>query len=415
MRRHLTIIVFNVLLFLLLAELAAVTAYYFETGHLFYVHRKTYPTLAETAKGLLSDDALQPYFGPIHRPGVRPESNNFGFSSPHTFPFTKASADQFIIGIFGGSVGEWFCRRGTERLVAGLTGAPRFAGKQIVPLCFSHEGYKQPQQLLVLSYFLSIGQPFDLVINIDGFNEVALGSINHQRGRDFSMPSPLHLDPLINLIDKSTLTTEQLYSLAAINRDKEELNRLAERLARTRIASLHFALDRYYARRSERYRAELVRFANLPATPPATSVIEITPELKPLDETSLYEEIAAHWIRSSRLMHDLLAARGVPYLHVLQPNQYFGERRFSSEEARLARSDQSPFKAPIEQGYPYLVKAASGEEFTRTVRFVSAVGLFDGEPAIVYEDDCCHYNELGNRLLADFVAARILEMPAAAR
>jgi len=27
----------------------------------------------------------------------------------------------------------------------------------------------------VLSYFLSIGQEFDMVINIDGFNEIALG------------------------------------------------------------------------------------------------------------------------------------------------------------------------------------------------------------------------------------------------
>ena len=25
-----------------------------------------------------------------------------------------------------------------------------------MPLCFSHEGYKQPQQLLILSYFLSM-------------------------------------------------------------------------------------------------------------------------------------------------------------------------------------------------------------------------------------------------------------------
>ena len=39
-------------------------------------------------------------------------------------------------------------------------------GREPVPLCFSHEGYKQPQQLLVLSYFLSLGQPFDLVINM---------------------------------------------------------------------------------------------------------------------------------------------------------------------------------------------------------------------------------------------------------
>ena len=62
-----------------------------------------------------------------------------------------------------------------------------------MPLCLSHEGYKQPQQLLVPTYFLSIGQVFDLVVNIDGFNEVALSSVNHQRGLDISMPSAMHL------------------------------------------------------------------------------------------------------------------------------------------------------------------------------------------------------------------------------
>jgi len=58
-----------------------------------------------------------------------------------------------------------------------------------VTLCFSHEGYKQPQQLLVLSYFLSIGQPFDMVMNIDGFNEVALGGINDRYGWTFRCPA----------------------------------------------------------------------------------------------------------------------------------------------------------------------------------------------------------------------------------
>src|SRR5665647_2953216 len=33
-------------------------------------------------------------------------------------------------------------------------------------------GYKQPQQLLTLTYFLSLGAEYDLVINLDGYNEI---------------------------------------------------------------------------------------------------------------------------------------------------------------------------------------------------------------------------------------------------
>ncbi len=35
-------------------------------------------------------------------------------------------------------------------------------------------GYKQPQQLLALTYFLSLGAEYDLIINLDGYNEIVL-------------------------------------------------------------------------------------------------------------------------------------------------------------------------------------------------------------------------------------------------
>ena len=93
----------------------------------------------------------------------------------------------------------WFCQVGVERLLADLRQHEFFKARTLVPLCMAHEGYKQPQQLLVLAYFLSIGQPFDLVINIDGFNEVALSPLNNQQNLDISMPSASHLIPLDQL------------------------------------------------------------------------------------------------------------------------------------------------------------------------------------------------------------------------
>jgi hypothetical protein len=50
----------------------------------------------------------------------------------------------------------------------------RFRGKEIVILSLATGGYKQPQQLMALTYLLALGAHFDLVINVDGFNEVAL-------------------------------------------------------------------------------------------------------------------------------------------------------------------------------------------------------------------------------------------------
>jgi hypothetical protein len=107
-------------------------------------------------------------------------------------------------------------------------------------------------------------------------------------------------------------------------------------------------------------------------------------------------------------MHTMLAARGVPYFHILQPNQYFTSRTFGNEEAKVARSAASPFKRSVEVGYPVLIaESASGIQRT-SVNFLNAVGIFDREPAAVYLDDCCHYTLRGNQLLANAIARQIL-------
>jgi hypothetical protein len=405
-RHRLLVVLVNVVVFVLSAEILGLALLYWQTGRFFYTHRRIYPLIEETRRGELTGDALHPYFGPMHRPGVRPESNNVGFGSPRAFPFHRESDEQFLVGIFGGSVARYFCDRGMPRFTEVLRRDPRFANRDVVPLCFSHEGYKQPQQLLVLSYFLSLGQELDLAINIDGFNEVALGTYNHDRGRDVSMPSPIHLDPLIGLIDRSTMTPAMIASLADIDSAKQRLNGLAGRLEDNRSAAIHVLLDSYYRYTRARYESAAAQFAALPPNPPSASLVLVTPPVKPRDAMTLYEDIAANWMWASLLMHDLLSARRVPYVHVLQPNQYFTRRSFGQEEARAALNPATPFRPPVENGYPALVRA--GSTLVTRERFIDATTVFDGEPGAVYEDDCCHYTQLGNERLAERIAAAFL-------
>jgi hypothetical protein len=404
---RLSLVAINVLIFVVLAEIAAVAFYYVQHGAFFYTAgRESPPALPETSRGELSADVLHPYFGPIHRPGVRPQTNNVGFGSKRAFPFARANDRQYLIGIFGGSVAQAFCDRGTARLVAALQRDADFAKREIVPLCFSHEGYKQPQQLIVLAYFLSLGQQYDLVINIDGFNEVALGSRSHERGRDISMPSPIHVDPLLNLIDQATLTPARVQALARISVYKARLNSLSQRMDRSRVAAVHFALDRYYVFTMTRYRQEVDGYDALPSNPPASSVLLLTPPMKKRESvTAVYEDIAAGWTTASLLMRDMLSARGVRYLHVLQPNQYFTRRVFSDAEGRIALNDNQPFKQPAEQGYPLLARAAAA--FAGREEFVDGTAAFDGETAAVYEDDCCHYTDRGYEILAELIASKL--------
>ena len=421
-RRILGVVLVNVLVSCVLAELLALVLFYNETGRLFYTYRKPYEPIAETQQGRLTGDGLHPYFGPTHRQGhpfdipdslranpsapARLMTNNFGFVSAYDYPFVKKNPNQFVIGIFGGSVGAWFCHVGVHRLLEDLKADSRFRVLDIVPLCFSHEGYKQPQQLLVLAYFLSIGQAFDMVVNIDGFNEIALSSLNHQRGLDISMPSVMHLDPLINLVNQSTLTPEKLQSLAAISQYKERVNYLVGRLQRNRIAAIDFVLERLHRSATAGYRTELARFGSLPSNPSNASLILATPSVSTRDERQAFADAATGWSDASRLMHTMLESRGVRYVHVLQPNQYFTTRVFSTEEARIARSDASPFKPSAEKGYPELIAKSQG--LKSRVSFLDATRIFDNERAPVYIDDCCHYTLRGNQLLANAIARQIL-------
>jgi hypothetical protein len=423
LRRAVWVALVNVIVFCVLAESLALFIFYNQTGRLFYTYQKPYEPIPETEQGRLTGDGLHPYFGPTHRHGypfdipealrdsasapARLTTNNFGFVSPRDYPFVKAGPNQFVIGIFGGSVGAWFCQVGANRLLDDLRANRYFRDRELVPLCLSHEGYKQPQQLLVLAYFLSIGQTFDAVVNIDGFNEVALSSLNNQRGLDISMPSVMHLDPLVNLVNQSTLTPEKLQSLAAISQYKERINYLVGRLQHNRIAAINVVLEQLHTSATASYQAELAHFGSLPSNPSDSSLILATPTVASRDApATVFADVAKNWSEASALMQTMLAIRGVPYFHVLQPNQYFTTRSFSADEAKIARSDASPFKTSAEAGYPVLV--GESEKLKTRVNFLNATGIFDREPAPVYIDDCCHYTLRGNQLLADAIAKEIL-------
>ena len=422
-KRRIATVAVNVAVLVVLAEGVSLAIYYIQNGGLFYVHRKTYRPIPETQNQRMTPDALHPYFGPTHRPGhpfsmpatllnessPPPATNNFGFVSPHSYPYSRKRDAEFILGVFGGSVGVWFCQLGVDPLIASLKQHPAFKGRDVTALCFSHEGYKQPQQALVLAYFLSIGQEFDLVLNIDGFNEVALGRLNDQHGLDISMPSVMHIDPLINLINQSTLTPDKLESLARISRYKRQLNTLADRINQNRIASVNFVLEQYFQIVSNRHVAEVYAFARLPSNPSESSLVYVTPKTKKRSDAELFDHIARSWASGSTLMNDLLSARSVPYFHVLQPNQYYTQRRFAAEEARVALNDQSPFKDGVQKGYPILIRMSDNGVWQKNgVRFLDATRILDREPAPVYMDDCCHYTRRGNEMLADYIARTIL-------
>lgn len=426
------LVVVNLAILAVLAELAAAAFYFVEMREFYYARTPPPAPDARPLRAPLTTFRISPYFGfaraprlalaeviepdrlqrMIH-PGTAPDwlsvrSNNYGFLSAHDYPFAPAAARPFVIGVFGGSVAQWFALQGAQPLLADLRAAPALRDREIVVLNFAAGGYKQPQQLLLLNFLLAIGQRLDYVVNIDGFNEVALAGINVAAGTAAAMPSIQHMDPLAAL---ASLPAEggRLAQAAELDDAKLRLANLRASASASPLA-LGWLLDWMRARLLARRVQTLTQaLAGGAAT---QSLVALVPA-EPASSRSGAEQAVALWAQSSQLMQQTLDARRIPYLQIVQPNQYFGHRTMRADEQRIAVNAQSGYRKYVESGYP-LLRAAIPALRTAGVAVLDATALFDDDDDPIYADDCCHFNQRGNDKLARVVSAVILQTPAAA-
>jgi hypothetical protein len=395
----------NLLLLFVLLELVSVGFYFVQTRKFFYATSKdrikAAATQFEVAEAFrpewMSHYQLHPYFGFMNPPNYT------------RLPFTKTSKDQFIVGIFGGSVAQQFCDyEFKNRVVAKmLQSLPGFQNKEIVLLKFANQAHKQPQQLLTLNYFLAVGQELDMVIHIDGFNEVALSYLNNKAGTDVSMPNDYIYSPLIALANKD-FSTEQLELTLEVLQLKDGLLNTLDRLGECRLATcymLRWAQARYLV---SQYRGKQETLSQLKTAEGKDSLIYLKRIERPLDDPEALERIVDLWFKSSLGMNELLAARKIPYFEFIQPNQYYStNRQFSVDEQKIAFDDKSQYKEGTVKGYPKLLARVSSLQ-AAGVKVFNAVNVFDETRDIVYRDNCCHYNDPGNDILSRYVGQSIV-------
>ncbi len=421
----LKLIIINIVVFAAMLEIIAAAVYLFKYKTFFYTHTNAplefaigapgEPGLDQRAEQLsqLTDKRFHPFFGYTHQVSSN-GTNNYGFYCPYDYPFKKEKPNQYIIGIFGGSVANGFYDDGVERLTMRLKQHSFFADKEIIYLNFALGGYKQPQQLEALAYFLTIGQELDMVLNIDGFNEIVFCFNNNRLNVDIAMPSAQHFLPMKDLIDSRTMTAEQLDTIAKIQDYKKRFSAVIEKLKRTKSAALYLGYASYGKFLYKQYRSELVHFDNLIKTvkPGAeTSIINIKYTPATGSEPVLMAQVATLWYRSSYMMNSMAAGgltAGGTYFHFLQPNQYFSGKVFTAKEQREAVDNGSVYQELVKKGYPVLEKVVAVLR-QNGVKAFSAVGIFDKVKEAVYIDQCCHFNRLGNELFADYMADCLLK------
>src|SRR5262249_5562266 len=89
------------------------------------------------------------------------------------YPTRRRHDKALLVGIFGGSLANAtaLLEQRNGWLSRSLTAIPAYASREPIILNFAIAGHKQPQPNQILAYFTAVSQPFDIVINIDGFND----------------------------------------------------------------------------------------------------------------------------------------------------------------------------------------------------------------------------------------------------
>jgi hypothetical protein len=373
---------------------------------------------APTGGGFASQtEVVHPYLGYTYDPdssglvdsrGVRHPVNEWGLVGTGS-PVRKRSPGKVIVAVTGGSVALLFAEEGAGRLAERLSASPRFAGKEFefVPLALG--GWKQPQQLQALAFLLSLGAEFDLVLNIDGFNEVALpGPENAAAGVFPAYPRNWRLKAADLPDPDARRAIGEMLSLRRRRAEWAARSAFAWRPMRwsALVNLVWLAGDRPLAAEAAAAE-ETVRSAAGRASS-ATNRRVAGPPFPAADREAVSAEAVAVWRRSSQQMHALCRGNAVRYFHFLQPNQYVaGSKPMSEPERRVALRDDHPYRAGAEAAYPRLI--AEGTALRAAgVPFTDLTGVFRAHPEPLYFDDCCHVNADGNAILADAIAEAIL-------
>ena len=335
--------------------------------------------------------------------------NSLGFQSALD-DYRSVGADEFVVGVFGGSVASQLASYAGDALARAIAEVhPALAGKVRI-LNFASGGYKQPQQVIALLESIALGIPLDVVVNIDGFNEVHLGGRDARNGRHPFFPSRNHYAATLALFAEQPDRSHLLLAAEAISRrDAADALRRNVDTGPGGKSELVRALAGARIRRHERdaVAAENELAQDAAAATGGSLAAEFSDDCN--DEGRDCDATAIRiWADSSRTMAAIADRFDARYLHFLQPNQYVpGSKELTEEELRVAWRDTRALQR-VGKTYPRL-RIAGAELAAEGIAFQDLSLLFQRDERTLYRDDCCHYNATGNVLVARAIGAAVAE------
>ena len=304
--------------------------------------------------------------------------------------------DTVVIGLLGGSV-AWEVRSPFRRAVHRYFSANALPRPPVVvPL--SVPGMQQPGQTITIANLLALGGHLDIIVNLDGRNEINLGEISFTRQSR---------SPFFPWAWFSGLTAAESRLVGRIGALRAQVAQRqgAARSSPFRYTALYGLLHRWQLQRTTTAIIQLNH--ELLRTRTAYTLEKHGPIRHHRDHKAIFRETAAGWYRASLLLSELAQLAGAEYYHFQQPNQYVpGAKPLTAAELACCYAAGSLKETVYRETYPLLVPLGQRLQ-QQGVNYFDLNEIFADNHETLYRDECCHLNDRGNELLAAALVERL--------
>jgi hypothetical protein len=364
-----------------------------------YTDTLTFNEVLKAEAGKTTHD-LHPYIGYVMADCCN--SNKYGLHGPD--PLSPDFEDHYKVAIVGGSVAAGLYGHAHETLERLISEAGIAGDKTVTSFCLAVQGNKQPQQIMGLSWMLSMGADFDLVINLDGFNEIVLPMADNR-------PAKIHSTYPRNwqMYARKSVNMDQLLATGNKVSISKKLSELNSSTAASTWRHSRIGLMFWNAKRIKLENELSIAEQQLQDALTIESERQISGPIQPEMEEEAYRRNAAeYWSNCSQILNGLCEGNDISYFHFLQPNQYVEDtKKFTSEEMQNAYEEEVfAYKTAVVKGYPML--GAKGDLLiAKGVHYYDLTQIYANVSETIYADKCCHVNTRGSEIMAAEIVDRI--------
>lgn len=262
-------------------------------------------------------------------------------------------------------------------------------------------GAKQPQGLQSYLALELLGYKFDAIIELSGFNEVALNLVENK---------PNNINPIY----------PRLSSLQYLNSSKKlASNNLS--LLFENLINLH-PLHQYIVNQTSIYSTIRIYILEKNSRPKVSRLVGMNYLINSKDE-DFFSDSMEIYSRSIKKINYLAKESGAEYILALQPVQYIKDsKQFTKEELDLIcteKNEKTVYKLLKQKMwctsigeitskfYPKISLDILKKE-TGVKNMIDLRNIFINTKQTVYDDTCCHMNRFGMTMIADAITEELV-------